>query len=92
MIARILGEGPFDVPDQHLAELDTLDDALNEAVVSGDQTAFTAAARTVQGTVRRIGTRLPDSALAPSDLVLPGNGMSPSVPTEPSAVLAEDRR
>jgi len=40
VIARILGEGQFDVPDRYLAELDTQDEALNEAVVSGDQVAF----------------------------------------------------
>ena len=76
MIARILGEGQFDVPDRYLAELDTQDEALNEAVVSGDQAAFTASARTLRDTVRRIGTALPDSALVPSGLVLPGSGMS----------------
>ena len=76
MIARILGEGQFDVPDRYLAELDTQDEALNEAVVSGDQAAFTVSARTLRDTVRRIGTPLPDTALAPSGLVLPGSGMS----------------
>lgn len=76
MTARILGEGPFDIPDRYLAGLDTLDDALNEAVESGDRIGFASSVQMLQETVHRVRTPLPDRSLTPSGLVLPARGMS----------------
>ena len=43
MIARILGEGQYDVPDSALVELETLDVAVQAASDGGDQADFTLA-------------------------------------------------
>jgi hypothetical protein len=76
MIARILGEGQYEVAEEHLAELNTLDTALQSAVESADEQRFTAALTALLDAVRRLGTRLPDAALVPSDIVLPDQDTS----------------
>jgi hypothetical protein len=81
MIVRIMGEGQFDVPDEHLDELNRLDDALAEAVESGDTASFRTALESLLTSVRTQGSELPDDYLGPSDLVLPG----------PDATIAEVR-
>jgi hypothetical protein len=81
MIVRIMGEGQFDVPDEQLDELNRLDDALAEAVESGDTASFRTALESLLTSVRTQGSELPDDYLGPSDLVLPG----------PDATIAEVR-
>jgi hypothetical protein len=72
MIVRIIGEGQFDVPEEHLGELNRLDEDLVKAVDSGDDAAFTSALEALLASVRTAATELPDDYLGPSDLVLPG--------------------
>ena len=43
MIVRILGEGQWDVTDDHLVELNKLDDELEKAVETGDEQVFASA-------------------------------------------------
>ncbi|MEY9964147.1 hypothetical protein ABIA33_002189 [Streptacidiphilus sp. MAP12-16] len=76
MIARILGEAQYEIPDQHVKELDELDADLQEAVESGSQAAFATALPALLAAVRRLGARLPDTTLQPSELVLPDQDMS----------------
>lgn len=71
MIVRILGEGQFDVADQHLSELNALDDRLQATVETGDAEAFAAALQALLDSVRRLGTALPAEVLTASELVLP---------------------
>ena len=71
MIIRILGEGQFEVPEAHLAHLNTLDTALQTAAETRDHVGFTAALDDLLAAVRRLGTVLPDATLTSSDLVLP---------------------
>ncbi|GAA2912375.1 hypothetical protein GCM10010517_78930 [Streptosporangium fragile] len=71
MIVRILGEGQLDIADQHLDELNALDDRLQAAVDAGDTEAFTGALQALLDSVRRLGTPLPEDTLAASELVLP---------------------
>jgi hypothetical protein len=71
MIIRILSEGQFDVEDSHLDALNGLDDAVEHAVESGDETAFTAALASLLDAVRKWGTALADDVLVDSDLILP---------------------
>lgn len=71
MIIRILGEGQYEVPDDRIDELNTLDDALQAAVESGDTAAFTRALAQLLVTVRSQGNPLPDHVLTTSELVLP---------------------
>jgi hypothetical protein len=71
MIVRIIGEGQFDVPGEHLDELNRLDGDLVKAADSGDGAAFTAALEALLASVRTAGSELPADYLGPSELVLP---------------------
>jgi hypothetical protein len=72
MIVRIIGEGQFEVPAEHLDELNRLDDQLMKAVDAGDEGSFTTALEALLTSVRTAGDELPVDYLGPSDLVLPG--------------------
>ncbi|GAA3504285.1 hypothetical protein ACF09G_18960 [Streptomyces albogriseolus] len=71
MIMRILGEGQYEVTDEHLNRLNELDTALQSAADAGDEAAFTTALSALLDAVRSLGTPLPDEQITPSDLVLP---------------------
>ena len=71
MIVRILSEGQFEVDESHLDRLNELDDGVEHAVDSGDETAFAGALASLLDAVRTWGTALPDEALVDSDLILP---------------------
>ncbi|MEH0416720.1 PspA-associated protein PspAA [Streptomyces sp. B21-083] len=71
MIMRILGEGQYEITDEHLDRLNELDAALQSAADAGDETAFATALSALLDAVRSLGTPLPDETITPSDLVLP---------------------
>ena len=71
MIVRILGEGQWDVDDQHLTGLNRLDDEVEAAVENGDEVTFSNTLAALLDGVRKAGTRLPDDSLEDSDLILP---------------------
>jgi len=71
VIVRILGEGQVDVPDGELDSLNSLDDALQHAVESGDDVEFTQSLVALLSRVREVGRPLPDDEIVSSDLVLP---------------------
>ncbi len=71
MIVRISGEGQFDLSEDHVDELNRLDDDLTKAVDAGDEGRFKAALEALLTSVRSAGQELPADWLGPSDLVLP---------------------
>ena len=71
MIVRISGEGQFDLPEEHVGELNRLDDDLTKAVDAGDEAQFKAALDALLTSVRSAGQELPADWIGPSDLVLP---------------------
>ncbi|GAA2157854.1 hypothetical protein GCM10009760_60330 [Kitasatospora kazusensis] len=71
MIMRVMGEGQYQVDDDHLNRLNQLDDELLTALEAGDEQQFRAALGTLLGAVKELGTPLPDDSLEPSDLILP---------------------
>ncbi|KUL22171.1 PspA-associated protein PspAA [Streptomyces regalis] len=71
MIMRILGEGQYEVTEEHMNLLNELDAALQSAADAGDEAAFTTALSALLDAVRSLGTPLPDEQITPSDLVLP---------------------
>ncbi|MDQ0957146.1 hypothetical protein QFZ66_001024 [Streptomyces sp. B4I13] len=71
MIMRILGEGQYEITDEHLDRLNELDASLQSAADAGDETAFATALSALLDAVRSLGTPLPDETITPSDLVLP---------------------
>ncbi|MFE2170518.1 hypothetical protein ACFXB3_36470 [Streptomyces sp. NPDC059447] len=72
MIVRIMGEGQVKVADGHFTELNKLDDALLEEMEGGDEEGFRRTLGALLEAVRRLGEPLPDDALEPSELILPG--------------------
>lgn len=72
MILRVFGVGQFEVPDEAMAELNELDDALTGPVEQHDEEALHAGLEKVLEAVKRLGTPVPDDFLGPSDLLLPG--------------------
>ncbi|MEU0681334.1 MULTISPECIES: PspA-associated protein PspAA [Streptomyces] len=76
MIMRILGEGQYEIVDEHLDRLNELDAALQSAADAGDEAAFNPALAALLDAVRSLGTPLPDETIAPSDLVLPDEDTS----------------
>ncbi|MFC4493744.1 hypothetical protein ACFPA8_06285 [Streptomyces ovatisporus] len=71
MIMRILGEGQYEITEEHLGRLNELDSALQSAADAGDEAAFTTALSALLDSVRGLGTSLPEETITPSDLVLP---------------------
>ncbi|MFD3323947.1 hypothetical protein [Streptomyces sp. NPDC058701] len=72
MIVRIMGEGQVELADSHLTELNKLDDELLAEVQGGDEEGFRRTLGALLEAVRRLGDPLPDEALEPSELILPG--------------------
>ena len=71
MIIRILGEGQFDVPDEKVGELNTLDAAVEAGVESGDREAFSKALDALLAGVRAAASPHDEGTLDTSDLILP---------------------
>ena len=86
MIVRILGEGQWEVPDSAIADLNALDDQVEQAVAQQDQATLAQALGELLSEVRTIGTPVPDDQLRDSDLILPDSDSSLS---DVEALLAE---
>ena len=71
MIVRILNEGQWRLSDEAMRGLNSFDDAVEEAVASGDQDELTKALHALLERIRTTGTRVPDEELEDSDLILP---------------------
>ncbi|WP_030707494.1 PspA-associated protein PspAA [Streptomyces sp. NRRL F-2580] len=76
MIVRIMGEGQVELADSHFTELNKLDDELLAEMESGDSEGFRRTLGALLEAVRRLGRPLPDDALEPSELILPGSDAS----------------
>jgi hypothetical protein len=76
MIVRILEEGQYDVPDERLDELNSLDQRVADAIERDDSKSFEEALSQLLTGVRASGTAVADDFLGASDLVLPGDGSS----------------
>ena len=87
MILRILEEGQYEVPNEALDALNTLDEALVAAIEAGEGEGFERSLVELLERVRESGSRVPDDYLGPSDLVLPPADASLE---EVSAMLSEE--
>ena len=87
MIVRILGEGQFDIAEDHLDELNTLDAGLAEAVTAGDEQRFQHVLNTLLDRVRAVGTPVAEDSLSVSDAILPAQESSLA---EVRALLGEE--
>lgn len=71
MIVRILGEGQWELDEAAAAELNSLDNEVEQAVDEGDEERLGRALHLLLEEVRSSGTRVPDGELEDSDLILP---------------------
>ena len=71
MIVRILNEGQWELSDEAVRGLNSLDDAVDKAVAAGDQDQLATALQALLDRVRTAGTVVPDDELRDSDLILP---------------------
>ena len=76
MIVRILGEGQREVAEEHVPELNELDQALADAVTAGDELGFERQLTALLQRVRTVGIPVPDDVLTVSDSILPSEGSS----------------
>lgn len=76
MIVRILGEGQWDVPEDALDQINSLDGDLERAVDRADLETFRTALEALLDAVRNRGSKLPDDALEPSEAILPSSDAS----------------
>ena len=87
MIIRILGEGQWELPDEHLEALNALDSSVEQAIETGDQEAFGQGLVALLDVVRQQGTRLEDDSLVESEVILP---MSDASLEEVRALLTDE--
>jgi len=71
VIIRILAEGQYRLKGEALGELDRLDDELLEAIANNDEEGFNRRFHEVLALIRERGTKIEDTELVESDLVLP---------------------
>ena len=71
MIARIMGEAQYRLPDGAVDKLNELDNACVAAVEAGDEDAFRARFDELLELVRSEGEALADDELSGSDVILP---------------------
>jgi hypothetical protein len=86
MIVRILNEGQWELSDEAVRSLNSVDDELEKAVTANDQERLTATLSSLLNQVRDSGRVLPDDELRDSDLILPG---ADSTVDEVRALLSE---
>jgi len=71
MIVRILGEGQWRIEQDVVADLNRLDDQVEDAVQTGDEAELATALHALLEEVRTQGQPVPDDELSDSDLILP---------------------
>jgi hypothetical protein len=76
VIVRIMTEDQYRLADEHRAEVDRLDDALEAAVDRGDAQLFQTTLRELYAYVHQHGTAVPLDEVVPSDLIIPDDSMS----------------
>ncbi len=95
MIARLMGEGQFRLPDEAAERLNELDNAAVELLEAGDEEGFRAKLEELARAVRERGEPLDYSELSASDVVVPpadltleearelfqGEGLIPDLPS-----------
>jgi hypothetical protein len=71
MIVRILNEGQWELTDEAVRSLNSVDDELEKAVAANDQERLSATLASLLDQVRDSGRVIPDDDLRDSDLILP---------------------
>jgi hypothetical protein len=87
VIVRILGDGPYELPEGDHPEVHRLDEVLGAAIDAGDEVAMTSALEDLIAHIHAVGSALAPDDLRPSDLVVPHRG---STLEEVQALLASE--
>jgi hypothetical protein len=74
VIVRILGEGQYELDDEHVEKVGELDASMVAAIEADDQEAFAAVLKDVIAAVRASGTPVDAETIAPSTLTIPHEG------------------
>ncbi len=76
MIVRLMGEGQYRLDAETASKLNEVDNAAVAALERGDEGEFRARLEELARTVRERGSRLDDSDLSASDLIVPPADLS----------------
>ncbi len=71
MIVRILTEAQYELDQEYLEQLNTVDNQIVTAIADGDRARFTTLFNDLIALVRDQGIPVPYQELHPSDLILP---------------------
>lgn len=71
MIVRILTEGQYDLPSEHLDELNNIDNQIVDLVAKNSRVDFETLITKMLNLVREKGTPVPIEEMVESDIVLP---------------------
>ena len=87
MIVRVLGEGQYELADDDVERIESLDATLSQALTTGDEDRFARALEALVRELRQRGRPLEPDQLVPSDLAIPPEG---STIAEVRSLLDED--
>jgi len=76
VIVRVMGEGQYEVPDELVPRLDEIDNAAVAAIERGDEEALRSRLSELHAAIEAAGTRLADTSLRRSDLIVPPTDLS----------------
>lgn len=76
MIIRILGEGQFRFDDNHLGDLNMIDNQIVDHVKNGKQSEYRLDLSRLISTVKELGKPLSDQEIMPSDIIVPPSDLS----------------
>jgi len=76
MIVRVMGEGQYEVGDDLLDRLNTLDQAAMSAIEGGDEPKLDEHLEAMGELVRQEGTKLADGDLRPSEAIIPPSDLT----------------
>ena len=76
LVIRITGDSVYQVPSSIKPALDALDETLDQAITQNDQDAFSKATDELIKLIHAMGSKLPDTDLRPSDLLVPSQDMT----------------
>jgi hypothetical protein len=76
MIVRILADNQYRMTDEHMAEIDQLDDALEAALNANDDAAFQSSLLRLTQYIQQVGEVVPVEEIVASDIIIPSSDMS----------------
>ncbi len=76
MIVRIMAEDQYRLDDSHLAQIEQLDNVMEQALNDGDEEKFQQALRDLIASIKENGQVVPVDEIVVSDLIVPAHDMT----------------